>query len=531
MRTLALYVLLLPVVSTSIVVAAQDVDIVFTKRSSTTEYVDRLGELYIDGSFFACIRERVMRPANQPLLSDGRWKLRLSKTADSMMGTFFEKSGSAPVGVFLATTAGGTGDSNSAFQLSRNPEGADSSDSALISELFAVQAVATEKDLEVTVSSWIDGAVVKLSAFPVFKPDTKPTELGLRTSLLEERVTPGLYLDDAVNFLWAKKGSGTVGFQLPPGVAALKFEYVVKAYPKVSPADPQNPLARKESDAETVMGHRLNNLEGEEANARTVLNKSGDAVSVHRWYVKNGFSEGLNKLSDRPESDWISVKRINISYFVPYPMTIWRSASGIQTLRCTSPSADVRFFNADTSFAAAAVTNRDFLIAWQAAGFTDNEADKFFLEVQTTNKPIPSPTLTSAIQRSDTSPGIAPTAEELKTANGGTEFTPVSGNVVHVGLTNKRLEVWTFSTEGTWTLTFTVEPSNLLRLCQRATAASQGAEEKTLSFYLSGVADEVAYRVSPFENIFDGTGGFVVLDLPDYIETARVVFRKGDGSK
>ena len=152
--------------------SAADIELVFTKQRLTSNYVDRLGELYIDGAFFSHVRERVSRADVQTRVAvgDGTWRLHLTKSGDVMTGEFLDPRQSS-ASVNLVTDIDPEDDSvNVGVLLTRNVDGSPPADSSLLFKFFEKLEVGTDSTVSVRSTSWIDGRVVRLSAFPIFQP-------------------------------------------------------------------------------------------------------------------------------------------------------------------------------------------------------------------------------------------------------------------------------------------------------------------------------------------------------------------------
>ncbi len=579
---------------------AADLEMVFTSQRLSTNYVDRLGELYVGGSFFSYVRERVARTGVEaaPALADGTWRLQLTKNGDVMSGEFRNSVQSISKATLIADAKSDVQEENVGILLTRSPKGEPPADSSLMFKFFEKLGVDSEGDVVVHVVSWIDGRVVKLSAFPIFEEGTDKTK---RTNLTAEKFTPGLVIENINNFNWATQSSGIVSFFLPKGVAGMRFEYITKAFPKIDPANGDASAPRHETNDVTQMKFKLNSFEPlgqftsvkdsessadfivatransnqgippsetelQAANGGTpvepefgttarvglqngtiekwkfasewTLNESIDGVSFHRWFYKdkaNGevtFKEGRNDLALTP-IDVLSIQRINVYYFVPFPRTEWQAADRILTLRCKSPISQVVFSNEDLAFSPVRVDPKDFLISWGASGFQEDEENNegFFIELRTQRKSVPDATFKIA-ERADSTRGAGPTAAELEAAN-GSPVTAAEGNTALVTLNDKTLELWKFTTG--WQLEERFEPHEHFVLSRkvRTRTLETGETEELVELLFAGKLDEpnglTAYKVSPFENANDGQNGYVVLDLPTGISSARVEFKRQTG--
>ena len=201
-------------------------------------------------------------------------------------------------------------------------------------------------------------------------------------------------------------------------------------------------------------------------------------------------------------------------------------------LKCKAPLAQVVFSNEGLDFSPVQVDPKNFLISWDTENFrADPEnSEGFFIELHTESMPIPAPTF-NEISRDSIERSSPPTTEELTAANGGA-VTPAAGNTTVVSLGDGTKELWTFSTE--WKIERVVEANHLV-LSRKVTTRTleTGESEEIVSLLFAGKSPEESgiepYRVSPFENVDDGQSGYVVVDLPSGISSARVEFKRQTG--
>lgn len=579
--------------------AEATLQLVFKSQHLSTSFVDRLGELYVDGYFFSYVRERVARNGVDvlPILPEGNLMIHLTKSGDLMTGELRRVGQEVPLVAIATDSAEGDG---AGILLTRSPNGSPPEDSSLMFKFFELLGVQSEGKFPVEVISWIDGRVVRLSAFPIFVAGADKSN---RNDLDKqkfppsgEKFTPGLKINDPENFNWATKSPGTVSFYLPKGVAGLQFEYVSKAFTPVSPGANERHetgdttlmkfklnafetfreySSVKDSSPYTdfVLANRDNSQEGippSDAELQAVnaeislgstarvelangvvekwryasewqLTESYDAISHHRWFyqpVNTGkvtFREGENRLVLTPVGEAVSIQRINVSYFIPFPRTQWKSGDRTLTLRCTSPLSQVIF--SDTSFAPVEVDRNRFLISWQATGFKKDaeNSEGFYIELHAQYESLPNTTYTLAVRENDVRES-GPTAAELEAANGA-GVTPSAGNTARVTLRDGTIELWTF--DSAWKLSSTLEPDGRYLLCRQVTPPLQQEapenqqntnKERTIELKFSGKIDAAngldVYKVSPYENVNDGQTGYVVVDLPRNIVSARVEFKR-----
>ena len=504
--------------------SGKSVELIFVRQDLSTSYIERIGELFIDGYFASYVRERTPRPRPLPLLSSGNWKLQLTKDGETLSGTLSATSDASNVIQFSSEAMTVDAAAAAPFVLTRDPKGMPPSDlKKIVADIFKQLSSGAAVECDVAVSSWVDGTVIKLAAVPFFVEGVQ--NLADRSKLVSERLTPGLTIPDQENFLWATKSGGAISFNLPPGVSGVRVEYVTKAYPRIDTGNTSVNAPRHETEEPTHMTVKLNAFEGSEDYIST---KEPDfdvgSNNVHRWFYKTGFVEGLNKLQHTPALV-MSIRGISVSYFLPYAETSWGTGTQKRILRCKSPMSAVAFSSEpDGSFSPVQVAADNFVISWSAENFSKADGDRFYILLHSTRS-LPAATFPT-IRRADSAPNVPPKAGEMLKSD-GSPFMPVNGNTVQIILDDETVESWLYM--DMWKKAG-VKPNRFV-LSQITTKSKVDGEPANISWSFEPAESNppdgpivAFYRVSPFENVNDGTGGYVSVNLPSDLATARIAF-------